>query len=96
MHEDVFTDSEVSPFEVDVDLTIPTGFSTVVPFGTLFSVIGGIFGDSVLASDMTTSFDDPVEEAESVEDTDSIDDLRLAESSLLLDIMTSISILGMK
>ena len=35
---------------------------------------------------------DPVEEAESVEDTDSIDDLRLAESSLLLDIMTSISI----
>ena len=36
---------------------------------------------------MTTSFVDPVVEVESVEETDSIDDLRLAESSLLLDII---------
>ena len=94
MHADVFTDSEVSSFEVDLDLTIPRGFSTEVPFGTLFSLIDGIVGESVLASDMTTSFAEPVEEPESVEDTDSIDDLRLAESSLLHDIVTLILIVG--
>ena len=97
MHADVFTDSEVSPFEVDLDLTIPRGFSTEVLFGrTLFSLIDGIVGESVLASDMTTSFAEPVEEAESVEDTDSIDDFRLAESSLLHDITTLILIVGCK
>ena len=96
VHADVFTDSEVSPFEVDLDLTIPRGFSTEVPFGTLFSLIDGIVAESVLASDMTTSFAEPVEEPESVEDTDSIDDLRLAESSLLIDIMTLILIVGYK
>jgi hypothetical protein len=83
VHAEVGADSEVSLLVVDVDLRISTGFSTVDPFGRLVPVIEGIFVESVVASDMTTSFADPVDEAESVEDTDSIDDLRLAESSLL-------------
>ena len=90
VHVVVFPDSEVSPFGLDIDLRISTGFATTVPFGTWPSWIAGIVVDSVLSSDITTSLADPVDEAESVEvveDTDSIDDLRLAESSLLRDIV---------
>ena len=82
----MFPESDLSPFGVDVDLARFTGFSTEVPFEILFSWIDGIVLESVLASDMTTSFADPVDEVESVEDTDSIDDFRLPEFSLLVDI----------
>ena len=81
--------SGFSPFVMDTDLRIPPDRSRAVPFDMLVSGIAGIVVESVLASDMTTSFADPVEEAEPVEDTDSIDDFRLAQSSLLLDIATS-------
>ena len=89
VQDDVLPESELSPFGVEVDLVRFNGFSTEVPFVILFSLIAGIVLHSELASDMTTSFADPVEEAEPVEDTDSIDDFRLAQSSLLLDIATS-------
>ena len=81
--------SGFSPFVMDTDLRIPPDRSRVVPFDMLVSGLAGIVVESVVASDMTTSFADPVEEAEPVEDTDSIDDFRLAQSSLLLDIATS-------
>ena len=91
--DDVLPESEVSPLGVDVDLARFTGFSTEVPFEILFSLIDGIVVDSVLASDMTTSLADSFDEVESVEDTDSIDDFRLAESSLLLGIEVTFGIL---
>ena len=94
--DDVLPESEVSPLGVDVDLARFTGFvsTELLPFEMLFSLIDGIVvADSVLASDMTTSFADPVDEVESVEDTDSIDDFRLAESSLLLGIEVTFGIL---
>jgi hypothetical protein len=68
---------------MDTDLRISPGRSRAVPFDMLVSGIAGIVVESVLVSDMTTSFADPVEEAEPVEDTDSMDDFRLAQSSLL-------------
>ena len=65
--------SGFSPFVMDTDLRILPDRSRAVPFDMLVSGIAGIVVESVVASDMTTSFADPVEEAEPVEDTDSID-----------------------
>ena len=93
VHAEVAADSEVSLLVVDIDLRISTGLSTGDPFGRLGPLIEAMVVESVVTSDMTTSFADPVDEAESVEDTDSIDDLRLAESSLLLDITTLVVVI---
>ena len=86
VQDDVLPESELSPFGVEVDLVRFNGFSTEVPFVILFSLIAGIVLHSELASDMTTSFADPVDEVESFEDTDSIDVFRLDESSLEIDV----------
>ena len=85
-------DSEASLLVVDMDRSISTGFSAADPFRRLGALIEGIVFGSVVASDMSTSFAEPVDELESVEDTDSIDDLRLAESSLLIDIVEFVAI----
>jgi hypothetical protein len=80
---------------MDTDLRISPDRSSSVPFDMLVSGMAGIVVESVLASDMTTSFADPVEEAEPVDDTDSMDDFRLAQSSLLLFSFQTLSLNGL-
>ena len=84
--------SEASLLVVDMDRSISTGLSAADPFRRLGALVEGIVVGSVVASDMSTSFAEPVDEPESVEETDSIDDLRLAESSLLIDIVVVVPI----
>ena len=62
----VVEESGFSPFVMDTDLRISPDRSRTVPFDMLVSGMAGIVVESVLASDMTTSFADPVEEAEPV------------------------------